>query len=89
MRKILVAALLGACGVRYVTEADTAAAGAPDAPAQTTTIIVPTEHQSLFERLKALLEQDATWVKDNVEGGLTMLEGMFKEKQAAAEEKAD
>jgi hypothetical protein len=85
MRKLLFAWVLGlAANPFHMSDTDAAAADGPTGlvpPGSTTPVEVPVEHVSLLKRLLSLLEKDATWVKDNVEGGLTMLEGMFKEKQ--------
>jgi hypothetical protein len=44
----------------------------------TVAVEVPTEHETLVQRVLALLENDATWLKDNIEAGLTHFEGLFK-----------
>ena len=49
-------------------------------PDETTTVTapvavtVPAEHVSLVERILAVLQHDAGWIKDNVEAGLVNLE---------------
>jgi len=65
--------------------------GATD-PAPATTVVTPatpvavdltdvkTEHVSLLERFVALLKRDEQWIVDNIEAGVTALEGMFEPK---------
>jgi len=53
-----------------------------DAPAAgavaTVSVTVPAEHESLVTRILALLEKDATWLKDNIEAGVSHFEAMFE-----------
>lgn len=63
---------------------DDAPAGGDGAQPTTVAVTVPAEHLSLVTRLLAVLEKDATWVKDNVEAGITHLENMFKSEAAAS-----
>jgi hypothetical protein len=60
---------------------------AEDAPATaaTVTVEVPAAHETLVQRVLALLEKDATWLKDNIEAGLTHFEGLFKSDDAVDE----
>jgi len=53
---------------------DAPAAGA----AATVSVVVPAEHESLVTRILALLEKDATWLKDNIEAGVSHFEAMFE-----------
>lgn len=53
------------------------------AAATTATVEVPAAHESLVQRLVALLKKEEQTVVDNVEAGLTMLENLFKSDDSA------
>lgn len=44
----------------------------------TVTVEVPAEHADLLQRAVELLKSGEQWVKDNIEAGVTTLEGLYK-----------
>jgi hypothetical protein len=76
------AILMGAMApYRMAEDAPSSAPAAPEPAAVGTLVEVPVEHVTLVKRVLALLEKDATWLKDNIEAGVTHFEGMFKEDE--------
>lgn len=51
----------------------------PVEAAATVTLDVPAEHASLLQRALALLERGESYIKDNIEAGITHFEALFKD----------
>lgn len=95
-RKLITAVLMGAA--LSFRMADDAPAAMPETPASidptaaapaTVAVDVPAEHATLVQRVVALLEKDATWLKDNIEAGLTHFEALFSDNTETAQAALD
>lgn len=81
LASLVAASLMGVTSYRMAEDApaapQTPAEGALQPAPATVTVEVPAAHETLVQRVLALLEKDATWLKDNIEAGLTHFEGLF------------
>lgn len=87
-RSILAVLMMSAHAFRMADDAPAATPAPADgqtanADTPTVTVTVPAEHADLLQRAIALLEKGETYVKDNIEAGVTMLEGLFTSTPAA------
>lgn len=96
-RSILAVLMMSAYAFRMADDAPAAtndaadgatASAEPTTPAAVT-VTVPAEHADLLQRAIALLEKGETYVKDNIEEGIAMLEGLFKSSDTTATPAAD
>lgn len=92
-RSILAMLMLSAHAFRMSDDAPAATTATDgqtaNADTQTVTVTVPAEHADLLQRAIALLEKGEQYVKDNIEAGVTMLEGLFKSSDTPATPAAD
>lgn len=94
MKKSLIAALMFAALPRYMSEDAPAGTAATevDAPNDaevppltpvntdvTMNLTLPAEHADLLERVASLLARGESWLKDNIEAGISHFEAMFKD----------
>lgn len=84
-RSLLISALMAAAFPFRMAEdapaadVETPAQAAPEVePPATVTVEVPAEHVNLLQRAVELLKSGEQWIKDNIEAGVTTLEGLFK-----------
>lgn len=93
-RSILAVLMISAHAFRMADDAPAATNDAADgatatdgqtanADTPTVTVTVPAEHADLLQRAIALLEKGEQYVKDNIEAGVAMLEGLFTSTPAA------
>lgn len=93
-RSILAVLMMSAYAFRMADDAPAATPAPADgqtanADTPTVTVTVPAEHADLLQRAIALLEKGETYVKDNIEEGIAMLEGLFKSSDTTATPAAD